>query len=31
MMTFLFWWFAASIGAALINYALMQYTDYDDD
>jgi hypothetical protein len=30
-MTFLLWWFAASIGAAFINYALMQFIDYDDD
>jgi len=31
MITFLSLWFAVSLGAAFLNYALMQYTDYDDE
>jgi len=31
MTTFFLWWFVAAICAAFINYALMQFTDYDDD
>ena len=27
----LFWWFIAAIGAGFVNYALMQFTDNDDD
>ena len=26
-----FWWFIAAIGAGFVNYALMQFTDNDDD
>jgi hypothetical protein len=31
MITFLSWWFVASIVATGINYVLMQFTDDDDD
>ena len=31
MITFLSWWFAASIVAAFVNYVIMHYTDYDNN
>jgi hypothetical protein len=30
-MTLIFLWICAMIGAVAFNYALMQFTDYDDD
>jgi hypothetical protein len=31
MKTFFLCWLIASVVAGFINYALMQFTDYDDD